>query len=260
MGELTDKTGPTDVLPSRFNMLIRLNKFLAQSGVASRREADRLIAEGRVRVNYAVIEELGTKIDPARDSVRVDGRIIKVSEGKLYILLNKPPGYLVTLKDPFKRPTILELLPTLNTRVFPVGRLDFNSEGLLLLTNDGELANRLMHPRYRIKKVYEVRARGIPSQKDLQRLEKGILLDGKRTAPAKVTPVRLGSKDARIRIELTEGRKREVRRMFEAVGHGLFSLERTSYAGLTRGNLKKGRWRNLTPSEVAGLKKQVGLD
>ncbi len=219
-----------------------------------------MITEGKVRVNNTVVEILGTKIDPARDSVSVDGRIVKVNEDKLYILLNKPPGYLVTLKDPFQRPTILELLPKLNKRVYPVGRLDFNSEGLLLLTNDGELANRLMHPRYRIKKVYEVKAKGLPLQKDLRRLEKGILLDGKRTAPAKVTLIRLGSKDARIRIELTEGRKREARRMFEAIGHRLFSLERTSYAGLTRGNLKKGQWRNLTPYEVAGLKKQVGLD
>jgi 23S rRNA pseudouridine2605 synthase len=239
---------------------MRLNKFLAQAGVASRREADRMITEGRISVNNTVVEELGAQIDPIQDSVRVDGRIIKIEKEALYLLLNKPAGYLVTLKDPFNRPTFLELLPKLKTRLFPVGRLDLNSEGLLLLTNNGELANRLMHPRYRIKKVYEVSTNGIPSRKSLQRLERGIHLDGKKTAPAKVTVLGSNPKNTRIRIELTEGRKREVRRMFEAIGYSLFSLKRVNYAGIAIGNLKKGQWRYLKPSEIAALKKQVGLD
>jgi pseudouridine synthase len=239
---------------------VRLNKFLAQAGVASRREADRMITEGRVTVNNTVVEELGVQIDPGKDSVRVDGRNIKKEVQEFYLCLNKPKGYLVTLKDPFNRPTVLELLPKLKKRVFPVGRLDMDSEGLLLLTNNGELANRLMHPRYRIKKVYEVRTKGIPSHKSLQRLERGIHLDGKKTAPAVVTHLGSDPKNARIRIELTEGRKREVRRMFETIGYSLLSLKRTNYAGIATGNLKKGEWRYLKPSEVAGLKKQVGLD
>jgi pseudouridine synthase len=241
-------------------MTVRLNKFLAQAGVASRREADRMITEGRVSVNNTVIEELGVQIDPTKDSVRVDGRNIKKEKEELYLLLNKPAGYLVTLKDPFKRPTVLELLPTLKKRLFPVGRLDVNSEGLLILTNHGELANRLMHPRYQIKKVYEVRTKGIPPRKSLQRLERGLYLDGKKTAPAKVTNLGSDPKNARIRIELTEGRKREVRRMFEAIGHSLFSLKRINYAGIAIGKLKKGQWRYLTPAEVMDLKKQVGLN
>lgn len=239
---------------------MRLNKFLAQAGVASRREADRMITEGRVTVNNTVVEELGIQIDPRMDAVRVDGRKIKKERQEFYLLLNKPTGYLVTLKDPFNRPTVLELLPKLKKRVFPVGRLDMDSEGLLLLTNNGELANRLMHPRYRIKKVYEVRTKGIPSHKSLQRLERGIHLDGKKTAPAVVTHLGSDPKNARIRIELTEGRKREVRRMFEAIGYSLFSLKRINYAGIAIGTLKKGQWRYLTPSEVTHLKKLVGQD
>jgi pseudouridine synthase len=239
---------------------VRLNKFLAQAGVASRREADRMITEGRVSVNNTVVEELGVQIDPTKDSVRVDGRNIKKERQEFYLLLNKPTGYLVTLKDPFKRPTVLELLPKLKERVFPVGRLDLNSEGLLLLTNNGELANRLMHPRYRIKKVYEVRTIGIPSHNSLQRLERGIHLDGKKTAPAKIIHFRSDPKNARIRIELTEGRKREVRRMFEAIGFSLLYLKRVNYAGIKIGTLKKGQWRYLTPPEIINLKKQVGLD
>jgi 23S rRNA pseudouridine2605 synthase len=203
---------------------------------------------------------MGVQIDPAKDSVRVDGRSVKLEREEIYLLLNKPAGYLVTLQDPFKRPTILELLPKLKKRVYPVGRLDLNSEGLLLLTNNGELANRLMHPRYGIKKVYEVKTKGNPPPKSLQKLERGIHIDGKKTAPAKVT--RLGSdpKKAKIRIELTEGRKREVRRMFEAIGYGLFSLKRINYAGIGIGTLRMGEWRYLKPSEIKRLKEQVGLD
>jgi 23S rRNA pseudouridine2605 synthase len=219
-----------------------------------------MITEGRVSVNNAVVEELGVQIDPAKDSVRVDGRSVKLEKEEIYLLLNKPAGYLVTLEDPFKRPTILELLPRLKKRIFPVGRLDLNSEGLLLLTNNGELANRLMHPRYGIKKVYEVKTKGNPSLKSLQKLERGIHIDGKRTAPAKVTRLGSDQKKAKIRIELTEGRKREVRRMFEAIGYGLFSLKRTNYAGIGIGTLNRGEWRYLKPSEIKSLKERVGLD
>jgi len=239
---------------------VRLNKFLAQAGVASRREADRMITEGRVSVNNTFVEELGVQIDPVKDLIRVDGRKVKKEKKEFYLLLNKPAGYLVTLKDPFKRQTVLELLPKMKNRVFPVGRLDFNSEGLLLLTNNGELANRLMHPRYRIKKVYEVKTKGVPTHKSLQRLERGIYLDGKKTAPTKVKLLVSDPKNAKVRIELTEGRKREVRRMFEAIGFSLLSLKRINFAGLAIGTLKRGKWRYLTPSEVVNLKNQVGLD
>jgi len=238
---------------------MRLNKFLSQAGVASRREADKLIAEGRIAVNNEVIQTLGAKIDNEKDVITIDGKRIKTKDEFHYLVLNKPPGYLVTLKDPLQRPTILDLIPNLKSRVFPVGRLDFDSEGLLLLTNDGELAHRLLHPRYGIKKVYLVNVKNVPERSRLQILEQGIRIDGKKTAPAKVKLLKSGSKSALIRIELREGRKREVRRMFEAIGHPVRGLKRIQFAELNLKNLKRGHWRHLTPQEVSNLKKLTFL-
>lgn len=240
-------------------MPIRLNKFLSQAGVTSRREADRLIAEGRVTVNGEVILTLGCRIDEGKDKVEVDGKRVKKDETPVYVMLNKPPGYLVSLKDPFGRPTIKDLLSSVKSRIFPVGRLDYQSEGLLLLTNDGELAFRLTHPRFRIKKVYLVKIRGIPDASKLSRLERGIYLDGRRTAPAKVKPLKVTSKESLLRVEIHEGWKREVRRMFEAIGHGVLGLQRIRFGGLSLGKLKSGRWRSLTPQEIGKLKSHVGL-
>lgn len=236
-------------------MIIRLNKFLSQAGVASRREADRLIAEGRIGVNNEVVQTLGAKIDNEKDIITIDGKRIKTKDEFQYLVLNKPPGYLVTLKDPLQRPTILDLLPNLKSRVFPVGRLDFDSEGLLLLTNDGELAHRLLHPRFGIKKVYLVNVKNVPERSRLQILEKGIRIDGKKTAPVKVKLLKSGSKSALIRIELTEGRKREVKRMFESIGHPVRRLKRIQFAELNLKNLKRGCWRHLTPNEISNLKR-----
>ncbi len=240
-------------------MKIRLNKFLSQAGIASRREADRLIQEGRIQVNGNPVLDLGHKIDPERDVVWVDGKKVKRPGKLVYVILNKPAGYLVTLRDPFQRRTIRELLPPDLGRLFPVGRLDRESKGLLLLTNDGELAFRLSHPRYEIKKVYLARVRGKPDKESLSRLEQGILLDGKRTAPAKVTLLRPGPESSLLRIEIHEGRKREVRRMGEAIGHPVLELERVEYGGLTLRGLKSGQWRLLRPWEVNRLKKLVSL-
>jgi pseudouridine synthase len=229
------------------------------AGVASRREADKLIAEGRIGVNNEIVQTLGVKIDDEKDVITIDGKRIKAKDEFQYLILNKPPGYLVTLKDPLQRPTILDLIPKLKSRVFPVGRLDFDSEGLLLLTNDGELANRLMHPRYTIKKVYVVNVKNVPERSRLQTLEKGIWLDGKKTAPAKVRLLKTGSKNALIRVELTEGRKREVRKMFQAIGHPVRELKRIHFAELDLKNLKRGQWRHLTPVEISKLKKLTSL-
>ncbi|MDH4219268.1 MAG: rRNA pseudouridine synthase [Candidatus Aminicenantes bacterium] len=240
-------------------MKIRLNKFLAQAGVASRREADRMIAEGRVSVNGEIVESLGTLIDEKTDKVRVDGKRIKSDTSHIYLLLNKPSGYLVTAKDPFQRPTVMDLLPSLKKRIYPVGRLDFDSEGLLLLTNDGDLAHRLMHPRFRVKKEYLIRVKIKPDSSSLVRLEKGIYLDGKKTAPAKIRILSTTKRGTLIKVELHEGRKRELRRMFEAVGHNVLSLKRVSFGSLSLGGLKKGAWRHLKREELARLKKDVRL-
>jgi pseudouridine synthase len=240
-------------------MQIRLNKFLSQTGTASRREADKMIAEGRVEVNGVAIQVLGYKIDDAKDRVEVDGKRVKKNKNLIYLMLNKPSGYLVTLKDPFRRPIIKELLPSLKKKVFPVGRLDYDSEGLILFTNDGELAYRLTHPRFKIKKTYLVKVTGSPGPSNLSRLERGIFLDGRKTAPAKVSRLSDSPKRTLLRIEITEGRKREVRRMCEAVGHRVLQLKRVGFAGLTLGKLAKGNYRFLGQKEIDNLKKQVKL-
>lgn len=241
-------------------MEVRLNKFLSQSGVASRREADRMIAEGRVRVNGRVVIDLGTKVDGAEDVVQVDGKKIRKEDRPVYVMLNKPAGYLVTMKDRFQRPTVGNLLPRGLQRVFHVGRLDLESEGLLLLTNDGELAYRLTHPRYEVRKTYVVKVKGRPEKAKLSRLEKGVFIDGKRTAPARVHLLYESPNHSVFRVAVHEGRKREIRRMCEAVGHSVRELRRVQFAGLTLKGLKPGEWRPLTAAEVKGLKKEVGLD
>lgn len=241
-------------------MKIRLNKYLAQAGVASRREADRMIVEGRVSLNGKTVESLGVLIDERTDKVEVDGKRIKLKNGPhLYLILNKPPGYLVTVRDPFKRPTVMDLLPSLKQRVYPVGRLDLSSEGLLLFTNDGDIAYRLMHPKYRVMKEYLVRVEPKPKPTTLGRLEKGIYLDGKKTAPAKIRMITTAKMGTQLKVELFEGRKRELRRMFEAVGHKVLALKRIRFGSLTLGKLKKGQWRHLSQKELARLKRDTRM-
>jgi pseudouridine synthase len=241
-------------------MQIRLNKFLAQAGVASRREVDKMIAEGRIKVNGQVVKALGSKIDDEKDRVEVGGRRVAREEELVCLMLNKPPGYLVTLKDNFQRPTIQHLLPSLRQRVFPVGRLDYDSSGLLLMMNDGELAYRLTHPRFKVPKTYLVKVKGEPDPSELTRLEKGIYLDGKKTAPAKIAQIRSYPKKSLFKIEIYEGRKREVKRMFQAIGHKVLQLQRTNFGGLKLGSLKAGKWRYLTRKEVDYLKKLAALN
>src|SRR6184192_1693676 len=185
----------------------RLQKILSQAGVASRRASEQLMLEGRVQVNGATVRELGSKADPARDDIRVDGRRVKVVEHHRYLLLNKPRGYVTTRSDPQRRPTVLDLLRGVTEYVYPVGRLDFDSEGLLLLTNDGELAARLTHPRHGVARVYEARVLGVPDVHDLDRLTRGIVVDGRRTEPADVKVAGPGH----LIVKIREGRNRQVR-------------------------------------------------
>jgi len=238
---------------------IRLNKFLSEAGAASRRQADRLILEGRVRVNRKTVDELGTKVEVGEDLVEVDGRTVRKEEKPVYIMMNKPAGYLVTLRDPFRRPTVRDLIPPAMGRVFPIGRLDLASEGLLLLTSDGELAYRLSHPSFMVKKAYLARVRGEPAAEALQRLERGVYLAGKKTAPARVSLVTQSPRSSWLRLELHEGRKHEVRLMCHAVGHDVLELRRVGLAGLTLKKLKPGQWRHLEPWEVGKLKALVHL-
>ncbi len=240
-------------------MLVRLNKILARAGVASRRAADRMIEEGRVKVNGRVIRDLGEKADDAADRVEVDGRPVGGGEAPVYILLNKPEGVVTTLADERGRRTVRDLLPARGPRVFPVGRLDADSTGLLLLTNDGDLAYRLTHPRYEVPKVYVAGIEGRVGDDDLEPLRAGVFVDGKRTAPAGARVLRHAGPRTVVRVEIHEGRKREVRRMFEAIGMAVASLERTDFAGLSLRGLKRGEWRYLTSAEVRKLRSEAGL-
>ncbi|HTP66292.1 MAG TPA: pseudouridine synthase [Geobacteraceae bacterium] len=235
-------------------MLERLQKILANAGIASRRAAEGLMTSGRVAVNGVVVTELGAKADPEHDRITVDGRPVRASGEKLYILLNKPVGYVTTLKDPQGRPVVTDLLKGVKERVYPVGRLDYNTEGLLLLTNDGELANRLAHPSHEVEKEYLVRVRGAVASEQVRLLADGVELDDGRSAPAKVGQVRQSASNTWLSITIHEGRYRQVRRMCEAVGLSVVRLKRTRYGILETGLLKPGEFRSLTSLEVEGLR------
>lgn len=240
--------------------VMRLQKILSRAGIASRRAAEGLIAEGRVSVNGTIVREMGTKADPASDDIRVDGRRIRTAEPIRYILMNKPAGYVTTRSDPQRRPTVIDLLRGVREYVYPAGRLDYDTEGLVLLTNDGDLAARLTHPRHGVERTYEARVAGVPNADAIERLRKGIPLDGRRTRPAEVKLLHRGRADRNSLLVMTirEGRNRQVRRMCEAVGHPVTALARTRMGPLSDKRLKPGMWRNLTLDEVQALKKTAG--
>ena len=228
------------------------------AGVASRRTAETLIVQGRVTVNGKVVDTLGTRVDPAADDVRVDDRRVKAATTLRYIMLYKPTGYVTTRKDPEGRPTVLDLLRGVREYVYPVGRLDFDTEGLLLLTSDGDLAARLTHPRHGVERVYEATVAGAPDNKALASLREGVVIDGRRTAPARVMLGGTVSKGrhvtTRLVITLTEGRNRQVRQMCAVVGHPVRDLKRTKMGPLGLGGMRPGDWRDLTPQEVERLR------
>jgi len=233
----------------------RLQKILSQAGVASRRATERLMIEGRVTVNGATIRELGTKADAAHDDIRVDGRRVKAAEQHRYLLLHKPRGYVTTRSDPERRPTVIDLLNGVREYVYPVGRLDFDSEGLLILTNDGDLAARLTHPSHEVPRVYEARVLGVPDRHDLDRLRRGVSIEGRHTGPADVVLLGESSGHATLRVTIREGRNRQVRRMCESIGHPVTQLRRVAIGPITDARLKPGAWRDLSDEEVARLRK-----
>ena len=233
-----------------------MQKILSQAGVASRRASEQLMREGRVTVNGATIRELGTKADPASDDIRVDGRRIALPERYRYLLLNKPRGYVTTRSDPQRRPTVIDLLVGIREYVYPVGRLDFDTEGLLILTNDGELAARLTHPRHGVARVYEAEVLGVPDAHDLNRLARGVTVEGYRMTATQVHLLP-GRRDrhATVQITIQEGRNRQVRNMLEAIGHPVEHLRRVAIGPIRDMRLKPGRWRDLTEAEVTSLRK-----
>jgi 23S rRNA pseudouridine2605 synthase len=239
-------------------MEVRLQKILSAAGVASRRASEKLIVDGRVSVNGKTVRELGSKADPDTDEIRVDDRRIKGAQKLRYFLLNKPAGYVTTRSDPERRPTVLDLLKNVREYVYPVGRLDYDSEGLLILTNDGDLAATLTHPRHEVERVYEAQVMGAPDAHDLDRLARGVVIDGRRTARARVESVgdtrRQQGPTSILRITVHEGRTRQVRNMCDAIGHPVRALRRVRIGPLTDSKLKLGAYRELTAAEIARLK------
>jgi pseudouridine synthase len=233
----------------------RLQKIIANAGVASRRSAERLIEQGRVRVDGRVVTTLGIQVDPHTSVIEVDGKRVTVDVARVCILLNKPRGCVTTRRDPQSRPTVMDWLPREYQHLHPVGRLDFDTEGLLLLTNDGELTNALTHPRHEVRKTYRARVRGRISRDALKRLERGVVLDDGLTAPARVKTISQNERVSVIEIEVHEGRKRQVRRMCEFVGHPVLALQRVRIGDLTLGQLKPGEYRRLTEAEMGKLRK-----
>ena len=236
----------------------RLHKILAQAGVASRRKCEELIETGRVTVNGQAVSTPGSKVDPERDCIAVDGRQITLPRTHMYLLLNKPAGYLSTVRDPQGRPTVMQLVRA-PRRVYPVGRLDMDSEGLLLLTNDGDLTQRLTHPSYEHEKEYHVWVEGQPTTRTLERLTEGVELEDGFSWPAEITALRKEAGGTWLRFVIHEGRKRQLRRMCEAVGHPVRRLIRVRVGPLSLGDLPPGQYRPLTAQEQALLRRAAGL-
>jgi 23S rRNA pseudouridine2605 synthase len=241
--------------------LIRLNKLLSAHGVASRRAADTLIQQGRVELNGHVVTELGTKADPDRDDIRVDGRRLKTAPVKRYLLMNKPVGVMSTRSDPQRRTTVVDLIAKAGFTgyFYPVGRLDYDSEGLIILTNDGAFAERVSHPRYELERTYEAVVEGVPDERDLERLRRGVPVEGQRTQPAtvhlrRVVESKRGQQSV-LEIVIHEGRNRQIRRMADAIAHPVARLKRVRIGHVTDASLRPGDFRELTPGEIRDLMK-----
>ena len=236
---------------------MRLQKYLALCGVASRRRAEEMITAGRVSVNGAVVDQLGTQVGES-DEVLVDGSRVVPETEKKYIIYHKPAGEVTTVSDPEGRPTVLDRFRDMGVRLYPVGRLDYDSEGLLLLTNDGDLAEKMMHPSHEVDKAYYCKVMGTVAPETLTRLSKGVMLDDHMTSPARVRLIRQETFTSVVMVTIHEGRNRQVRRMFEAVGHKVLMLRRVRFGPLDLGDLRRGEWRCLTEDEVRELKREIG--
>ena len=233
---------------------MRLQKYLASCGVASRRAAEKMITEGRISVNGTVVTELGTQVDENADTVQVDGETVRPEAEKHYIAYNKPVGEVTTASDPEGRDTVMDRFRDYPVRLFPVGRLDYDSEGLLLLTNDGDLMNRLLHPSFEIKKSYLTRVSNFVTDEEIRSLRKGVMIDGRLTSPAEVRMIRHDAFSTELLVTIHEGRNRQVRKMIEAVGHQVVRLKRVRFGPVELGDLPTGMWRKLTDAEIAKLR------
>jgi pseudouridine synthase len=233
----------------------RLQKIISGAGIASRRKAEELILQGRVEVNGQVVRTLGAKADPEKDRVKLNGRLLQSGQPKIYLMLNKPKGCVTTLNDPEGRPTVMELLKGVRHRVYPVGRLDYDAEGLLLFTNDGETAEHLMHPRYETPRTYLVKVKGVLEDPAIQKLEAGVALQDGVTAPCRIKKIRKTEENSWIELTMREGRNRQVKRMMEHAGHPVLKLKRILFAGLELSGLETGEYRYLTEKEIRQIRK-----
>jgi pseudouridine synthase len=238
----------------------RLQKVIANAGIASRRHAELMIQQGKVSVNGAIITALGTTVDPFKDHIKVNGKLLQTQSKKVYLLLNKPKGYITSVSDPEGRPTVMQLIPKSKERLYPVGRLDFYTEGLLLLTNDGELSNRLMHPRFEVEKRYWAKVKGCPTEEQIKKVERGgVTIPVGKSAPCSIRLITRGkgTENRWLELILHEGKKREVRHLMEKIAHPVLKLKRVGYGNLKLGSLPIGEYRSLTWDEVEGLKRLV---
>ncbi|MBQ27781.1 MAG: pseudouridine synthase [Nitrospiraceae bacterium] len=234
--------------------MVRIQKIIADAGISSRRAAERLLLQGRIMVNGQIINELGTKVDPSQDHIRVDGKLIPQSQPKVYMILHKPQGCVSTMHDPEGRKTIKDFFRTSSLRIYPVGRLDFNTEGLIVLTNDGDFAAQLLHPRYHIPKTYVAKVSGVLSDQNIAQLQKGVMLDDGMTAPCRINKIKKLPTSSWLEITLFEGRKRQIRRMMESVGCSVIRLKRIGFGSLRLGTLPPGQTRPLEPEELAQIR------
>jgi pseudouridine synthase len=231
----------------------RLQKILAQAGFGSRRACEGLILDGRVAVNGVVVQKLGTRADPAADAIEVDRRPLPRAPARVYLLLHKPPGVVTSLRDPQGRPVVTDLLPGRLPRVYPVGRLDFASEGLLLLTNDGALTQRMLHPAFGVPRTYHARVRGVPSEATLTAMCRGVRVEGERLRARGACLLKATDRNGGVEVVVAEGKHHEVRRLCQALGHPVLRLRRVAFGPLRLGRLKPGEWRRLTERELAAL-------
>ena len=230
---------------------------MAKCGVASRRKSEEIILQGQVRVNGTIVKELGVKIDVDQDIVTIDGKILELEENKIYILLNKPVGYITTMSDEFNRKKVIDLLKNVEERVYPVGRLDFDTSGLLLLTNDGDLAYKLTHPKYEIEKKYIAKVKGVPTEQELKQFREGLKIEDYITSKAKVRIINREKGNSTLEVIIHEGKNRQVRKMCSKIGHAVVELKRVEMGEIKLGDVKEGKWRYLSSKEVKYLKDKI---
>ena len=235
---------------------MRINKYIASCGVASRRKAEEIILDGRVTVNGKLVTELAFNIDEEKDIVEIDGEQIGVEKNNVYIVLNKPEGYITTVKDQFDRPSVLDLVKDIDERVYPIGRLDYETSGLLILTNDGDLTYKLTHPKHEVDKTYMAIVKGVPNAQEIKSFEEGLYIEDYKTAPAKIKVVKINEEKnySICQIKIHEGKNRQVRKMFKAINHPVLRLKRTAMGKIRIGECEIGKYRYLTEDEVKYLK------